>query len=159
MSLRDLTRWIWDNTYPFWTCHPSGNLVDGLPLAIHKNAVLASCRFPRRAPIRIPRCKIIDDADTYREIVPGNSRDSVLPHIDDSMLASERSKRLDHRRILSVSIFRKCWIFLVENLKFLKSLQIQLASICKIPQQHNAYPRTFEMNMNQFNLAETVLYF
>ena len=52
-----------DYTNPFWTCHSSGNLVDGLPLAIHnKDAVLTSCRFSRRAPIRKFRCKILDDA-------------------------------------------------------------------------------------------------
>ena len=35
---------------PFWTCHSSGNQVDGLPLAVSKDAVSASCIFPGRAP-------------------------------------------------------------------------------------------------------------
>ena len=33
---------------------------------------------------------------------------SILLHIDASDLASERSNSLDERRVLSVSIFRKC---------------------------------------------------
>ena len=87
MSIRDLTTWIWENTYPFWTCHPSGNLVDGLPLAIHKDDVLASCRFSGRAPIRKFRCKILDDAYTYRKIMRGNPGDSFELHINASKLA------------------------------------------------------------------------
>ena len=50
-----------DNTNPFCTCHSSGNLVDGLPLAIHEDAFLAYCRFSGRASFRKFRCKIIDD--------------------------------------------------------------------------------------------------
>jgi len=96
-----------DHTYPFWRCHSSGNLVDGLPPAIHKDAVLASCRFSGRASIHKFRCKILDDAYIYREIVRGNPRDSVLPHIDDSKVASERLKSVDHSHVLSVSIFQK----------------------------------------------------
>ena len=107
MRLRDLTRCTWDNKYPFWTCHPSGNLVDGLPLAIHKDAVLTSCRFFMRAPIRKFRCKILDYACNYRLIMRVNFRDSILPHIDNSKPASESSKLLDHRRVLSVPNFRK----------------------------------------------------
>ena len=106
-SLRYPTIYIWNNRYPFWKCHPSGNMVDGLPLAIH-DAVLASCRFSGRVPIRKFRSKILDNACTYREIVRVNFRLSVLPHSVALKLASESSKPLDHRRALSVSIFRKC---------------------------------------------------
>ena len=97
-----------DYTHAFWTCHSSGNLVDGLPLAKHKDAVLASCRFSRRATMRIFRSKILDDAYTSPGIVRDNFEDSILSHIDASKLASERSNSPDHRRVLSVSIFRKC---------------------------------------------------
>ena len=108
MSFRDPKKGIWDNTYPFWTCHPSGNLVDGLPLAIHR-------KF---------RCKILDDAYIYRETVRVNFGLPVLPHIDASKLASERSNSLDHRRVISIPNFRKCWRFLVEHLKLLKLLKM-----------------------------------
>jgi len=103
LSLQYYTRRIWDNTYPFWTCHPSGNLVDGLPLAIHSG----------RAPIHKFRCKILDYTYIYRIIVRVNPRDSVLPHSNASELASERSKRPDHGRVLLGSIFRICWTFLL----------------------------------------------
>jgi len=59
-------RSVSDYTNPFWTCHSSENLVHGLPLTIHKDCVIASCRFSRRAPIRIFWCKILDDSYIYR---------------------------------------------------------------------------------------------
>ena len=37
---------------PFCTCPSIGNQVDGLPIALSKDAVPASCRFFGRAPIR-----------------------------------------------------------------------------------------------------------
>ena len=119
----------------------------------NKDAVLASCRFFMRAPIRKFRCKILDDAYTYRVIVLVNPWFSILSHSKASKLASESSELLDHRRVLSISIFRKCWIFLVGNLKFLKSLEIDN----KRPQRHNAYPRNYKVNMSQFDLAEKML--
>ena len=39
------------------------------PLKSDKDAVLASCRFSKRAPIRIFWSKILDDAYTYPEIM------------------------------------------------------------------------------------------
>ena len=118
-----------DYTNSSWMCHSSGNLVDGLPLAIHKDAVLASCRFSGRAPIRKFRCKILDDAHIYRGRVYVNPRESFRLHIGESKLASERSKRLDHRRVLSVSIFQICWIFLSKILNLWNSEKIIVESI------------------------------
>ena len=46
--------WISDNTDPFWTCHSSRNLVDGLPLAIH---------FTLTRPYRQPGSSL---SDTFR---------------------------------------------------------------------------------------------
>jgi hypothetical protein len=40
---------ILDKTRSFCTCPPSGNQVDGLPLAPHKNAASASWPFSGRA--------------------------------------------------------------------------------------------------------------
>ena len=78
-----------DNTNPFWTCHSSGNLVDGLPLAIHnKDAVLASCRFSGGAPIRIFGSNNLDDAYIHPDIVCVNPRDLSKLHINASKLAS-----------------------------------------------------------------------
>ena len=51
-------------------------------LKSNKSAVPASCRFSGRAPIRIFRCKILDDAEIYLGIVRVNPGDSVLPDID-----------------------------------------------------------------------------
>ena len=70
----------------------------------------------------------LDNAYTYREIVRGNPENSSPPHIDSSKLASESSKLLDHRRVLSIPNFRKCEIFVVENLKFLKSCTRNVAT-------------------------------
>ena len=78
------------------------------PLKSNKDAVLASCRFSGRAPIRKFRCTILDDAYIYREIVRVNFRLSVLPHVDASKPASERSNSIDHIQVLSSSISRKC---------------------------------------------------
>ena len=100
---------ILDNTYRIWTCHPSGNLVDGLPLAIHsKDAVIASCRFSGRAPIRKFRCKIPDDAYIYPVIVHVNPGDSFKLQIDASEIAIQIAIRLDQRCVLSVPNFRRC---------------------------------------------------
>ena len=50
---------------PFWTCHSSGNQVDGLPLALN-------CRHSRRATIRTigPQNLMIDE--TYQGKSLGN---------------------------------------------------------------------------------------
>jgi len=104
---------IEDYRIPFWTCHSSGNLVDGLPLAIHKDAVIASFPFLGRAPIHKFRCKILDDANLHREEVLGNPEFSIRSHIRASEFSSEGHRRLDQRPVLSVSIFQKCLIFLL----------------------------------------------
>ena len=49
-----------------------------------------------------------------------NFRNLVLQYTYASKLANARSIMLDHISVLSVSIFRKYWIFCVENSKFLK---------------------------------------
>ena len=76
-------------------------------LKSNKDAVMASCQFSGRAPIHKFRCKILDDVYTYREIVRVKIRLSVFPHMVASKLASERSRSLDDRRVLSVPNFRK----------------------------------------------------
>ena len=52
---------------PFWTCHSSGNQVDGLPLALsNKDAVTASCRRRGRAARRILGRKNLMIDETYQ---------------------------------------------------------------------------------------------
>ena len=52
--------------------------------------------------------KNLDDTYIYRVEVRGNFRDLSKLHINASKLASERFKRLDQRRVLSIPNFRKC---------------------------------------------------
>jgi len=56
--------------------------------------------------------------------VHANFRDPFLPYTDASKLASERFERLDHRHVPSISIFRKCWTFLVRIRIFRNSRKI-----------------------------------
>jgi len=139
-----------DYSNSFWTCHSSGNLVDGLPLAIHKDAVLANCQFSRRAPIRIFWSKMLDDAHIYREIVRGYLEIQSFLHSVDSNLTSERSKRLDRRRILSVSSFRKCWIFFVENQKSRNCWRFYLLIDIEQLENTRAAPDTQQVNIGQY---------
>jgi len=84
------------------------------PLKSNKDAVLAGCRFLGRAPIHKFRCKTLDNSNIYREKVRVNPEFSIFPHIKALQLASASPRRLDHRRILFISIFKNCWIFLSE---------------------------------------------
>ena len=51
---------------PFWTCRPSGNQVDGLPLALSKDAATASCRSAGRATKHTIEQKNMMIDDTYQ---------------------------------------------------------------------------------------------
>ena len=57
----------------------------------------------------------------FLEKVHENHSFSILPHMVTAKLANEMFRRLDHIRVLSNSISRKCWIFVAGNLKFSKN--------------------------------------
>ena len=73
-------------------------------LESNKDAVLASCRFSGLAPIRKFQCKILDDANLYREKVLVNPEFSMLRQMHASELASERSNSHNRRFVLSISM-------------------------------------------------------
>ena len=64
--------------------------------------------FRAGAFLYFSRCEHLNAAYIHQDIVRVDLRDRVLPHIEESEVGSKGSTCVDHRRVLSIPIFRKC---------------------------------------------------